>query len=284
MDLELFSEMFRRVRASKLLLAGCLGGVACVFLGLLFLPFSSTLGGGMVWLGLVAMLCVPGLLKSVSDQIKKERPTRKQIIGLWEPVNGKGVTLQFTDGALMRGDGLIAKYRWLLSDKIELVHQDARSKTIIHVYSLSPTDLVVRIDGSSCHYRRHAPTPQAGDPVQSPSDESAIQTQGVSPVVQNELAAEAVAESSSQHQRSSGKGFWASLFGWLSNYKCPRCGAYSGKETSKEYLGMQQRVAGRYVNGRLEQVWVNIHGYDVHIQCQDCGFPWVEQQSKQEIA
>jgi hypothetical protein len=280
MDLELISEMFRRVRASKLLLAGCIGCIACLFIGLVLMPVT---GGLSSWIGLMG-LCIVPLLKSVADQIKKERPTRKQIIGLWEPVGGKGVTLQFTDGALMRGDGLIAKYRWLLSDKIELAHQDARSKTIIHVYSLSPTDLVVQMDGSSCHYRRHAPTPQVGDPAQTPSDEAVMQPQGVSPVAHNELAAEAVREHSSQPERSSGKGFWASLFGWLCNYKCPRCGANSGKETSKEYLGMQQRVAGRYVNGRLEQVWVNVHGYDVHIQCQDCGFPWVEQQSKQEIA
>jgi hypothetical protein len=83
------------------------------------------------------------------------RQKREMLHGLWEPISGDGVYFQFTkDGALVRGDGVATRYRWLANDKIELYTDDASPKVEIEVLSLSKMELVVRANGQGGHFKK----------------------------------------------------------------------------------------------------------------------------------
>jgi hypothetical protein len=85
--------------------------------------------------------------------VKQQR--RQLLYGLWEPVSGEGVYFQFTkDGALVRGDGVATRYRWLSNDIIELYTDDASPKVQIEVLSLSKMELIVRADGQGGHFKK----------------------------------------------------------------------------------------------------------------------------------
>lgn len=86
--------------------------------------------------------------------IEKQK-RKKNLHGLWEPISGQGVYFQFTeDGALVRGDGIATRYRWLSDDMIELYTDDASPKVQIEVLSLSKMEMIVRADGQGGHFKK----------------------------------------------------------------------------------------------------------------------------------
>jgi hypothetical protein len=85
----------------------------------------------------------------------QQNKRRKLLYGMWEPVNGQGIYFQFTkDGALVRGDGVATRYRWLADDKLELFMDDSTPTVTIDVLSMSDKELIVRADGQGGHFRR----------------------------------------------------------------------------------------------------------------------------------
>lgn len=89
-------------------------------------------------------------IRWINDQKRKE-----QLHGLWEPISGDGIYFQFTkDGALIRGDGVATRYRWLANNKIELYTDDTSPKAEIEILSLSKSELIVRADGQGGHFKK----------------------------------------------------------------------------------------------------------------------------------
>lgn len=85
----------------------------------------------------------------------EKQKQRTYLHGLWEPVSGDGVYFQFTkDGALVRGDGIATRYRWLTDDKIELYTDEASPKVEIEVLSLSKMEMVVSVNGQGGHFKK----------------------------------------------------------------------------------------------------------------------------------
>ena len=72
----------------------------------------------------------------------------------WDLVDGSGPSIQFTrDGAMLRMDGVAARYRYLwLKRQIEIV-QDSTTATL-DVLSVSKHELVVSDGATSQHYKR----------------------------------------------------------------------------------------------------------------------------------
>lgn len=93
--------------------------------------------------------CIFGTIWAINRQ------KRDMLHGLWEPISGEGVYFQFTkDGALVRGDGVATRYRWLANDKIELYTDETSPKVEIEVLSLSKMELIVRADGQGGHFKK----------------------------------------------------------------------------------------------------------------------------------
>ena len=100
------------------------------------------------------------LLEDTPEQKRDRRLSRLR--AKWEPVNGEGPAIQFTDdegggedGAYLRFDGFAARYRLSAKapfDNIEI--RVAGEQVSLKIISLERDELVLGGDGGSVHYRR----------------------------------------------------------------------------------------------------------------------------------
>jgi hypothetical protein len=172
---EAWDEVWERCRQYRTLLI-CLGSASIVILVvgiLLIASLRSDDSGGRALLGLMCPGCVLMPLAIgvwiVSEPIRKRGEARKaaaakeaeeasrweNLHGRWEPIDGQGAALQFTeDGALIRQDGLIAKYRIRPGDLIELYADDSPTTIQFKVMSFSEHELALTADGQGKHYIR----------------------------------------------------------------------------------------------------------------------------------
>jgi hypothetical protein len=172
---EVWDEVWERCRKHRTLLI-CLGSASVVILVvgiLLIASLRSDDSGGKALLGLMCPGCVLMPLAIgvwiVSEPIRKQGEAKKaaaakeaeeasrweNLHGRWEPIDGQGAALQFTeDGALIRQDGLIAKYRIRPGDLIELYADDSPTTIQFKVMSLSEHELALTADGQGKHYIR----------------------------------------------------------------------------------------------------------------------------------
>ncbi len=85
-----------------------------------------------------------------------ERDKRwRHLVGKWEPLDGKGIAVQFTkDRAIIREDGLIAKYQLTDASTIEVYADDTPTTIKFKVMSLSEHELAMTAEGQGKHYVR----------------------------------------------------------------------------------------------------------------------------------
>jgi hypothetical protein len=187
---EVWDEVWERCRQYRTLLI-CLGSASSLILVVGILLIASAPGDGKAILGLACPGCVLMPLAIglwiVSEPIRKRDEARKaaeakeaekalerdreearkrakerkeaarweNLKGRWEPIDGQGAALQFTeDGALIRQDGMIAKYRIRPGDLIELYADDTPTTIQFKVMSLSEHELALTADGQGKHYIR----------------------------------------------------------------------------------------------------------------------------------
>lgn len=101
-------------------------------------------------------MTMDGQVKRFRREYSPEKDKRlRHLIGKWEPVDGNGSAVQFTeDRAIIREDGLIARYRNPDADTIEVYADDASTTLRLKVISLSEHELALTADGQGKHYIR----------------------------------------------------------------------------------------------------------------------------------
>lgn len=150
---------------SALLLLSCVGNTCLVSV---FLPSGSSRtrgepGGtgmmlvsffGLISLGLLITVIVLGV-RQWSAKVDRE-VRRDKLHGLWEPVNGQGLTFQFTDdGGMIRSDGLATKYRWVSDDQeVELYEEGVEETIRFKIITISRDELVLKTGDQAGHFRK----------------------------------------------------------------------------------------------------------------------------------
>ncbi len=126
-------------------------GCGVSFLPAMALPVSSGIQGFFAFLFMACFvaICVFWIIWAM------KRKKRELLHGLWEPVVGEGIYIQFTkEGALVRGDGMACRYRWISNDKLELYEDEKSPKVQVVVLSLSKSELIVNVDGQGGHFKK----------------------------------------------------------------------------------------------------------------------------------
>jgi len=133
------------------LVSSVIGLIASFLLFGLALPLSETIAS------LFAFIYMGFFVATAVLAVGKYRTwnKRKLLFGMWEPIGNDGVYFQFTqDGALVRGDGIATRYRWLPGNKMELYVDDSSPKVMVDVLSLSKMELVLQASGQGGHFKK----------------------------------------------------------------------------------------------------------------------------------
>lgn len=91
-----------------------------------------------------------------------ESSRRKKLHALWRQVGDTGLWFMFTkDGAMLRQDGLVTKFRWLNNETVELYEAEDGPTVKLQILSLSDSELIIKTGGQSGHFYRNATITQA---------------------------------------------------------------------------------------------------------------------------
>lgn len=93
------------------------------------------------------------LINRVGEAKEKLEPSlyfKKMILGLWEDTNNVGSSIMFTnDGALIRNDGLMAKYQWIEKYKLQVNDLHKKDSFIIDVISVNKFQMILSLEGQN---------------------------------------------------------------------------------------------------------------------------------------
>ncbi len=103
---------------------------------------------------------IAGLWKGMFGDSESSR--RKKLHALWRQVSDTGMWFMFTDdGAMLRQDGLVTKFRWLDKETVELYEAEGGPTVELQILSLSDSELIIKTGGQSGHFYRNATITQA---------------------------------------------------------------------------------------------------------------------------
>ena len=93
---------------------------------------------------------VATLISKAKEKLGQSLYFKKLLVGLWEDTNNVGSSIMFTnDGALIRNDGLMAKYRWIEKYKLEVNDLYKKVSFILEVISISQYQMILSQDGQN---------------------------------------------------------------------------------------------------------------------------------------
>lgn len=93
---------------------------------------------------------VATLIGKAKEKLGSSLYLKKLLVGLWEDTNNVGSNIMFTnDGALIRNDGLMAKYNWVEKYKLQVNDLYKNTSFILDVISINQFQMILNQDGQN---------------------------------------------------------------------------------------------------------------------------------------
>lgn len=191
----------------------------------------------------------------------------KYLYGSWQPLTTTGEWVQFTeDGGVVFSDGSAGRYSFTGEEPNEFIEIEMVGglRRKFKVISLSTSQLVIAEGGDTTTFRRPGKPNSSVKPNATGSDPQSGDTSG-----------------------GASKGFFGSLWAFLTRIKCPKCGQRSADQTHAEPISdVTQQVESRWDFDRKERrqwhvnVWIERRTFC----CEECKHKWQEDHRCSRIA